>query len=526
MNPLVHRQSVRNTPTLSRHLSILCIGLLLVGAQIVPSSPPAAASPTVSWITWEAPASYPLTAAATGSTVAYTYTSTALGSILMPDNTTVYVRLSGEVVDPYTTGWSTVGNQFGLPSGFAADSPATTNANYWAGTQIIYTRPETFVSTNVPSVPSTGDHIGLIGALTGVPQQTIEFFSDAARTNPVQVTNMVMLVNSLGNTGLDGRWDFSQDFTVLSDNLGVSGATGLVKSVAGSSYRITGREGAGALQLNGSFDRFTFEVGEPEVWASWNIGVTSALAPSLAASTLAISTQPTGGATSGSALPTQPIVRILDANSNTVTADTTTTVTASIVSGAGGTLGGTTTVTVVNGVATFSDLTLSGVEGTDYVLRFMSSPALTAVDATAVRVVAASAPVSGTSTPAGGPSTACTPDDVRPAGEVVCVVSGAEPGTTILWRAAAGDVFASGPVEIDPQGTGTFAFTLPSHITDPTLTVELVAWDVPRAVGIVVGAVPTSIPAGEGGPLGDVVLMGLLALVGLIVLARRRAVTG
>lgn len=505
-----------------RHLRSLCVGLLLVAAQIVPSSSPASASPTVSWITWEAPASYPDSAAATGSTVAYTYATTALGSILMPDNSTVYVRLSGEVVDPYTTGWSNVGNQYGLPSGFAADSPATTNANYWAGTQIIYTRPETFVSTNVPSVPSTGDHIGLIGASTGVPQQTIEFFSDAARTNPVQVTNMVMLVNSLGRTGADGRWDFSQDFTVLSDNLGVSGATGLVKSTTGSSYRITGQEGAGALQLNGTFDRFTFEVGVPEVWASWNIGVTSALAPSLAASTLAISTQPTGGATSGSALPTQPIVRILDANSNTVTSDSSTTVTASIVSGAGGTLGGTTTVTAVNGVATFGGLTLSGVPGTDYVLRFSSSPALTNVDAIAVQVVAAPAAGTATAPDPAAPSTSCTPTEARPADDVACTVSGAEPGSTILWRAAAGTPFASGPVAIDEEGIGTFAFTVPDRVEDPSLTVELVEWDAPRVVGVVAGAIPNSVPAGEGRSDHLATVTALVSVIAALVMLRAR----
>jgi hypothetical protein len=71
-----------------------------------------------------------------------------------------------------------------------------------------------------------------------------------------------------------------------------------------------------------------------------------------AASALAVTTQPVGG-TSGAALATQPVVRIVDASGNTMTGSAASvTVTAS-----GGTLGGTKTVAAVNGVATFTNLT-------------------------------------------------------------------------------------------------------------------------------------------------------------------------
>jgi hypothetical protein len=48
-------------------------------------------------------------------------------------------------------------------------------------------------------------------------------------------------------------------------------------------------------------------------------------------------------------------------------------VTVAIQSGTGGTLGGTTTVNAVAGVATFSGLSLAGTVGTNYVLRFSGS---------------------------------------------------------------------------------------------------------------------------------------------------------
>jgi hypothetical protein len=77
----------------------------------------------------------------------------------------------------------------------------------------------------------------------------------------------------------------------------------------------------------------------------------TAATPRLPAAAILVSTQPVGG-TSGAALTTQPVVRIVDSTNATVTTSTASvTVTAS-----GGTLGGTTTVAAVNGVATFTNL--------------------------------------------------------------------------------------------------------------------------------------------------------------------------
>jgi hypothetical protein len=73
-----------------------------------------------------------------------------------------------------------------------------------------------------------------------------------------------------------------------------------------------------------------------------------------------ITTHPSG-AVNGVALTTQPLIRITDASGNTVTSSTVNVV-ASIGSGTG-TLGGTTTVAAVNGVATFTNLVLSGSPG-------------------------------------------------------------------------------------------------------------------------------------------------------------------
>ena len=93
------------------------------------------------------------------------------------------------------------------------------------------------------------------------------------------------------------------------------------------------------------------------------------------ASALAVTAEPVGS-TSGSALATQPVVRVVDALGNTVTTSTASvTVTAS-----GGTLGGTTTVTAVNGFATFTNLTHT-TAGT-YTLTFTSTSPTTLTSAT------------------------------------------------------------------------------------------------------------------------------------------------
>ena len=89
--------------------------------------------------------------------------------------------------------------------------------------------------------------------------------------------------------------------------------------------------------------------------------------------------QPVGGA-SGAQLAMQPVIRVQDASGNTITTDNTTQITVAIFSGTGGTLGGTQLVTVVAGVATFTNLTLTGTVGENYVLRFTSTPVLTPVN--------------------------------------------------------------------------------------------------------------------------------------------------
>jgi len=82
-------------------------------------------------------------------------------------------------------------------------------------------------------------------------------------------------------------------------------------------------------------------------------GSASLTVSALSVTRLVVTTQP-GGATGGVNFATQPVVQLRDVNGNPV-GTATAAVTAAIASGAG-TLSGTTTVSAVNGVATFTDL--------------------------------------------------------------------------------------------------------------------------------------------------------------------------
>jgi hypothetical protein len=77
------------------------------------------------------------------------------------------------------------------------------------------------------------------------------------------------------------------------------------------------------------------------------------------------------GAKSGEIFTTQPKVNILDANNSVVTADSVSLVYASVNKGAR--IIGTETVTAVSGVATFSNLGIKGVAGTEYTITYKSS---------------------------------------------------------------------------------------------------------------------------------------------------------
>ena len=98
---------------------------------------------------------------------------------------------------------------------------------------------------------------------------------------------------------------------------------------------------------------------------------TQAITPSVGAATQLALTTNASGAASGAAFVTQPVVAIRDPNANTVSSSATVTMTVST----GGTIVGTASVVASNGVATFTNVGISGSTSTNnpYTLTFASS---------------------------------------------------------------------------------------------------------------------------------------------------------
>jgi hypothetical protein len=126
-------------------------------------------------------------------------------------------------------------------------------------------------------------------------------------------------------------------------------------------------------------------------------GLTSAtqsITPTFGTATQATLSTNAAGSVSGSAFTTQPVITIKDAFGNTVT-NSSASVTMTV-SGNGTTVG-TTTVNAVNGIATFTDVGISGTAGTAYTLTFASA-SLTSATQSITPLGAANTPTFGAPT--------------------------------------------------------------------------------------------------------------------------------
>lgn len=195
---------------------------------------------TTSWVNWTPPNSYPSTADTSpvsgwwGSD--YIYTPTLSGALTMPDSSVVSVSLIGEVIgEPGSTEFHTSGGP-----GVWNDSSA-------------------FTSANVPTLPSNGTRLALGG--WGAATQTLTFSAP--------VSNITMIIASLGSPGTPATWTFDQPVTVLS-----SGTDPF--AVSSNGLKLTGAEGRGVIQFTGTFTSFSWTVSAPEMFAFYNVGVTSA----------------------------------------------------------------------------------------------------------------------------------------------------------------------------------------------------------------------------------------------------------
>ena len=151
---------------------------------------------------------------------------------------------------------------------------------------------------------------------------------------------------------------------------GVGGVLGGATSVVTSALGVATYAG---LFINGTAGNFTLGFSVPSLTGATSS--TIALTPG-AASQLTITTQPVDGAGSGGAFPTQPVIQVRDFAGNAVSVSGTV-VTAALASGAAALTGTLTATTNALGVATFANLSITGVAGVRTLI--FTAPAVTAV---------------------------------------------------------------------------------------------------------------------------------------------------
>ena len=208
------------------------------------------------------------------------------------------------------------------------------------------------------------------------------FARRAALRAPVPLARRIALGLIVGLIGCGGGGDTTAPKPIVVDNTPativlapatpVTLASGLTTTIAASVAAKDGHTITAASVVWASADASVASVSAGVISAlkagSTTISATSGSATATIAVTvtvgaptqLALRTQPVG-AVVGSALATQPVVEIRDAGGNLVTSSTAS-VTVTIAS-TDGTLGGSTTVSAVGGVATFSGLTVTGAAG-------------------------------------------------------------------------------------------------------------------------------------------------------------------
>ena len=315
------------------------------------------------------------------------------------DHQLLYVETaSNGVLTTTATSSATVKVQ-GLPVFTAATPPTVADIGYFDGYTFAASGGQVTYSIH-PSgaLPNGLTFNATTGALAGAPTVSTSAISyqvvatnsvGSATTSALSLTVSDGVVGSMNITtqpvgGPSGANLTTQPSLTLADSIGrriarptavtvsatpagvtVSGTTTINSSVGSATYT--------NLALTGLVDTDYFLVFTSGAFSATSSAVR--LTPG-AVHSLRIDTQPVSAASAGSALATQPILTVLDAQGNVVN-DRPTTVTVSAVLASStntvaGSVGGTQAAGLasVNGTLTFSNLTFGGLIGTNYKLKF------------------------------------------------------------------------------------------------------------------------------------------------------------
>ncbi|MBK7785828.1 MAG: Ig-like domain repeat protein [Gemmatimonadetes bacterium] len=234
-------------------------------------------------------------------------------------------------------------------------------------------------------------------------------------------------------------------------------ATGAGGVLAGTDTVLTNAAGVATfsnLQLVGPVGSYTLAFGATGLAGVTASPLTLAAGP---AAQLVLQTQPATTAQSGVALTTQPVVQLQDGGGNPV-AQAGVTVTASIASG-GGSLGGTVQVaTDAQGIATFTDLALSGTAGSR-TLGFAAS-GLSGATSNAI-ALGAGAPASLAITAGNNQTaTAGSPVAIDPQVQVTDLSGNPVAGVSVTFTVTGGGGTAAAVAQTDASGFAAVTWTL------------------------------------------------------------------
>ena len=232
-----------------------------------------------------------------------------------------------------------------------------------------------FSATGLTGATSTPVTIGAVAAsqLTITTQPSSSAVSGTAfAQQPV-----VQLRDAAGNP-------VSQSGVTVTAAIASGGGT-----LGGTTSATTNASGAASftdLSITGSAGTRTLSFSSTGLTGATSAAISITAAPPSPATQLSVTTQPSSSAVSGTAFAQQPVLQLRDAGGNPVS-QSGVTVTAAIASG-GGTLGGTATATTnASGVASFTDLSITGSAG-NRTLSF-SSGGLTGATSAAISITAA-----------------------------------------------------------------------------------------------------------------------------------------
>jgi hypothetical protein len=201
-----------------------CAAVSLAGALLT-AAPPRATHAQILWTDWTS-----LQLGNVGS---------ATGTIAAPGGP-VGVSYSGQV---YATSQTACGSSYWLPAA-------------------------TYQSATVPNAPPPCDMI----ALTGGPT-----FGTNTVTFSQAIVNPVMAILSLGQPSVVITYNFNQPFNILSFGVGSFGGPGTLSQLTPNV--LTGVEGNGVIQFQGTFESISWTVPTAETWHGFTVGVVGVASP-------------------------------------------------------------------------------------------------------------------------------------------------------------------------------------------------------------------------------------------------------